>query len=135
MDAGFLGPLGASSVDHIRAGWSVRDRVAVRRLPTQPRGRHAHETCRADRVRPRRRRLLWHWGRRARWSYFWLLPPGRARPCGTEVIPPPNRHAEHGRTLAMKILYAATKYDNGNPAQGHSFEHFNFFDSLLEMGH
>jgi spore maturation protein CgeB len=35
----------------------------------------------------------------------------------------------------VKILYAATKYDNGNRAQGHSFEHYNFCDSLLEMGH
>ena len=35
----------------------------------------------------------------------------------------------------MLILYAALKYDYGNPAQGYSFEHYNFFDSLVRMGH
>lgn len=35
----------------------------------------------------------------------------------------------------MKILYAAYKYDYGERARGLSFEHFNFFDSLLNMGH
>jgi len=35
----------------------------------------------------------------------------------------------------MKILYAALKYDYGDPRRGLSFEHYNFFDSLLNMGH
>ena len=35
----------------------------------------------------------------------------------------------------MRILYAAMKYDYGKPEQGLSFEHFNFYHSLLHMGH
>jgi spore maturation protein CgeB len=35
----------------------------------------------------------------------------------------------------VKILYAALKYDYGDPRRGLSFEHYNFFDSLLNMGH
>lgn len=35
----------------------------------------------------------------------------------------------------MLILYLAMKYDYGKRDQGYSFEHFNFFDSLLNMGH
>lgn len=35
----------------------------------------------------------------------------------------------------MKILYVALKYDYGKPEQGYSFEHFNFYDSLVHMGH
>jgi spore maturation protein CgeB len=35
----------------------------------------------------------------------------------------------------MLILYVALKYDYGNPELGHSFEHYNFFDSLVRMGH
>jgi spore maturation protein CgeB len=35
----------------------------------------------------------------------------------------------------MRILYAAMKYDYGRPAQGLSFEHYNFYESLLHMGH
>jgi spore maturation protein CgeB len=35
----------------------------------------------------------------------------------------------------MKILYAALKYDYGRAEQGHSFEHYNFYDSLVRMGH
>lgn len=35
----------------------------------------------------------------------------------------------------MKVLYAAQKYDYGDPDRGLSFEHYNFFDSLLNMGH
>lgn len=35
----------------------------------------------------------------------------------------------------MNILYVAPKYDYGDPARGHSFEHYNFFDSLHNMGH
>jgi spore maturation protein CgeB len=35
----------------------------------------------------------------------------------------------------MLILYAAMKYDYGKKDQGYSFEHYNFFDSLLNMGH
>lgn len=33
----------------------------------------------------------------------------------------------------MKILYAALKYDYGDPARGYSFEHYNFYDSLVKM--
>jgi spore maturation protein CgeB len=33
------------------------------------------------------------------------------------------------------ILYVALKYDYGKKDQGYSFEHYNFFDSLLNMGH
>ena len=35
----------------------------------------------------------------------------------------------------MRILYAAMKYDYGKPEQGLSFEHYNFYDSFLHMGH
>jgi spore maturation protein CgeB len=35
----------------------------------------------------------------------------------------------------MRILYAATKYDRGQPEAGLSFEHFNFYESLLDLGH
>jgi spore maturation protein CgeB len=35
----------------------------------------------------------------------------------------------------MLILYAALKYDYGRPDQGCSFEHYNFYDSLVRMGH
>jgi spore maturation protein CgeB len=35
----------------------------------------------------------------------------------------------------MRILYAAMKYDYGKPEQGFSFEHYNFYHSLLYMGH
>lgn len=35
----------------------------------------------------------------------------------------------------MLILYAAMKHDYGRPEQGHSFEHWNFYDSLVRMGH
>jgi spore maturation protein CgeB len=35
----------------------------------------------------------------------------------------------------MRILYAAMKYDYGQPTQGLSFEHYNFYESLLDMGH
>ncbi len=34
----------------------------------------------------------------------------------------------------MKILYVAPKYDYGLRERGFSFEHYNFFDSLLNMG-
>jgi spore maturation protein CgeB len=33
------------------------------------------------------------------------------------------------------ILYAAMKYDYGKPAQGFGFEHYNFYDSLRNLGH
>jgi len=33
----------------------------------------------------------------------------------------------------MKIFYVAAKYDYGDPARGHSFEHYNFYDSLVKM--
>jgi len=35
----------------------------------------------------------------------------------------------------MIILYVALKYDYGRPDQGYSFEHYNFYHSLLHMGH
>ncbi len=35
----------------------------------------------------------------------------------------------------MRILYVAMKYDYGHPNQGPSFEHYNFYDCLLQMGH
>jgi spore maturation protein CgeB len=35
----------------------------------------------------------------------------------------------------MNILYVATKYDYGKPAQGLSFEHCNFYDALHHAGH
>lgn len=35
----------------------------------------------------------------------------------------------------MLILYCGMKYDYGKPAQGYSFEHYNFYDSLVSMGH
>jgi len=38
------------------------------------------------------------------------------------------------RTRLMRILYVAMKYDYGDPARGYSFEHHNFFDSLIHMG-
>lgn len=34
----------------------------------------------------------------------------------------------------MRILYVGMKYDYGKPMQGYSFEHYNFFDSLVNMG-
>lgn len=33
----------------------------------------------------------------------------------------------------MKILYVAMKYDYGDPQRGFSFEHYNFYDSLVKM--
>lgn len=33
----------------------------------------------------------------------------------------------------MKILYVAMKYDYGRPERGYSFEHYNFYDSLVKM--
>jgi len=33
----------------------------------------------------------------------------------------------------MKILYIAHKYEYNNPDRGFSFEHYNFYDSLLKM--
>jgi spore maturation protein CgeB len=35
----------------------------------------------------------------------------------------------------MRILYVALKYDYGRRVQGFSFEHYNFYDSLVRMGH
>ena len=35
----------------------------------------------------------------------------------------------------MRILYVAMKYDYGRRNQGPSFEHYNFYDCLLQMGH
>jgi spore maturation protein CgeB len=35
----------------------------------------------------------------------------------------------------MIILYVAMKYDYGKPAQGYSFEHCNFYETLVQMGH
>lgn len=33
----------------------------------------------------------------------------------------------------MKIFYVALKYNYGDPEKGHSFEHYNFYDSLVKM--
>jgi len=33
----------------------------------------------------------------------------------------------------LKILYAAIKYDYGDPERGFGFEHYNFYDSLKKM--
>lgn len=35
----------------------------------------------------------------------------------------------------MKILYLAQRYDYGNPDNGLSFEHFNFYEAFVAMGH
>lgn len=35
----------------------------------------------------------------------------------------------------MKILYVAPKYDYGDRARGFSFEHYNFYSTLMHMGH
>lgn len=35
----------------------------------------------------------------------------------------------------MLILYVALKYDYGKLEQGYSFEHYNFYDTLVHMGH
>src|SRR5690348_4817384 len=35
----------------------------------------------------------------------------------------------------MRILYTALKYDYGIRSQGYGFEHYNFFESVLNMGH
>jgi spore maturation protein CgeB len=35
----------------------------------------------------------------------------------------------------MKILLACMAYDYGDPCRGHSYEYFNFYQSLLTLGH
>lgn len=35
----------------------------------------------------------------------------------------------------MRILYVGMKYEYGQPELGYSFEHHNFYESLLQMGH
>lgn len=35
----------------------------------------------------------------------------------------------------MRILYVAMKYDYGDPSRGYSFEHTNFYGTLVGMGH
>lgn len=35
----------------------------------------------------------------------------------------------------MLILYVALKYDYGKLEQGYSFEHYNFYDTSVHMGH
>ena len=35
----------------------------------------------------------------------------------------------------MTILYAGMKYEYGIPERGFSFEHYNFYDTLVRMGH
>ncbi len=35
----------------------------------------------------------------------------------------------------MRILYAVHKYDYGQPERGYCFEHYNFYNSLVGMGH
>src|ERR1700745_1700528 len=41
----------------------------------------------------------------------------------------------HPRVINMLILYVALKYDYGKPEQSYSFEHYNFYHSLLHMSH
>lgn len=38
-----------------------------------------------------------------------------------------------GKIGKMKIIYIALKYDYGKPERGFSFEHYNFYDSLVRM--
>ena len=35
----------------------------------------------------------------------------------------------------MKILYVALKYNYGQPSQGNTYEHYNFYHALVHMGH
>lgn len=35
----------------------------------------------------------------------------------------------------MRILFVAQKYDYGRPERGYGFEYYNFFESLVDMGH
>jgi len=35
----------------------------------------------------------------------------------------------------MRILYVVHKYDYGQPERGYCFEHYNFYQSLVDMGH
>lgn len=35
----------------------------------------------------------------------------------------------------MRILYVAARYVDGKSTHGHSFEHWNFYDTLVRMGH
>ena len=35
----------------------------------------------------------------------------------------------------MRILFVAQKYDYGRPERGYGFEYYNFFESLVHMGH
>lgn len=46
----------------------------------------------------------------------------------------PGNESEDQRN-AMKILYVAPKYDYGRRERGFSYEHYNFYDSLVKMGH
>ncbi len=34
----------------------------------------------------------------------------------------------------MRVLYVASKYDYGNISRGYSFEHYNLYDTLVNMG-
>jgi spore maturation protein CgeB len=34
----------------------------------------------------------------------------------------------------VKVLYVALKYDYGTPSHGYSFEHYNFYESFLQLG-
>lgn len=46
---------------------------------------------------------------------------------------PEGEKLEHAPGLS--ILYVGMKYDYGFPERGYSFEHWNFYDSLVRMGH
>jgi spore maturation protein CgeB len=35
----------------------------------------------------------------------------------------------------VKVLYVALKYNYGQPSQGYSYEHYNFYHALVRMGH
>jgi spore maturation protein CgeB len=35
----------------------------------------------------------------------------------------------------MKILLVCMAYDYGDPTRGHSYEYYNFYQSLKDLGH
>jgi spore maturation protein CgeB len=46
----------------------------------------------------------------------------------------PEGISGNGNWASMKIMYVAPKYDYGKYERGLSFEHYNFFDTLYNMG-
>lgn len=47
---------------------------------------------------------------------------------------PTQAHTDRDH-ITLRIVYVALAYDYGDPARGRSFEHWNFYDSLRQMGH